>query len=99
MELTLDNLLRFTTKQDASDLFIKANAPPMLRVYGDMVAMKADPRCSHIPVVIVSAKKLTEHPPKMQALDHLYEDYFVKPFELEALVGRLAELLTSQEAA
>jgi twitching motility protein PilT len=43
MELTLDNLLRFTTQQDASDLFIKAGVPPMLRVYGDMVPMKVDP--------------------------------------------------------
>jgi twitching motility protein PilT len=42
MELTLDNLLRFTAKQDASDLFIKANCPPMLRVYGEMVPMKMD---------------------------------------------------------
>jgi len=43
MDLTLDNLLRFTVKQDASDLFIKANCPPLLRIYGDMVAMKTDP--------------------------------------------------------
>ena len=42
MEMTLDNLLRFTAKQDASDLFIKAKCPPMLRVYGDMVPMKMD---------------------------------------------------------
>lgn len=43
MDLTLDNLLRFTVKQDASDLFIKANCPPLLRIYGDMVPMKTDP--------------------------------------------------------
>ncbi|HJN15616.1 MAG TPA: type IV pilus twitching motility protein PilT, partial [Armatimonadota bacterium] len=39
MDLTLDNLLKFTVKQDASDLFIKANNPPLLRIYGDMVPM------------------------------------------------------------
>ena len=43
MDLTLDNLLRFTVKQDASDLFIKAHCPPLLRIYGDMVPMKMDP--------------------------------------------------------
>lgn len=43
MDLTLDNLLRFTVKQDASDLFIKAHSPPLLRIYGDMVPMKMDP--------------------------------------------------------
>jgi len=43
MDLNLDNLLRFTAKQDASDLFIKANCPPLLRIYGDMVPMKVDP--------------------------------------------------------
>jgi len=43
MEMTLDKLLRFTAQQDASDLFIKAKCPPMLRVYGDMVPMKTDP--------------------------------------------------------
>jgi twitching motility protein PilT len=42
MDMTLDNLLRFTAKQDASDLFIKAHNPPLLRIYGDMVPMKMD---------------------------------------------------------
>ena len=46
MDLTLDNLLKFTVKQDASDLFIKANCPPLLRIYGDMVPMKMDPLTS-----------------------------------------------------
>jgi len=40
MDMTLDNLLRFTAKQDASDLFIKAFCPPLLRIYGEMVPMK-----------------------------------------------------------
>jgi len=40
MDMTLDNLLRFTAKQDASDLFIKAHCPPLLRIYGEMVPMK-----------------------------------------------------------
>ncbi|MGQ9730694.1 MAG: type IV pilus twitching motility protein PilT [Candidatus Zipacnadales bacterium] len=43
MDLTLDKLLRFTVKQDASDLFIKAYSPPLLRIYGEMVPMKLDP--------------------------------------------------------
>jgi len=43
MDLTLDNLLRFAVKQDASDLFIKAHQPPLIRKYGDMIRMNLDP--------------------------------------------------------
>ena len=43
MDLTLDNLLRFTVAQDASDLFVKAHQPPLIRKYGDMIRLKMDP--------------------------------------------------------
>ncbi len=39
----LDDLLRFAVGNDASDLFIKAHSPPIVRVYGDLVPMKLDP--------------------------------------------------------
>ena len=63
-----------------------------------LMAMKADPRCSPIPVIIVSAKTPAEHTPKMEALDGLFEDYFVKPFEVDMLVARLRELLPAPDA-
>jgi twitching motility protein PilT len=39
----IDDLLRWAVQNDASDLFIKANAPPMVRVYGDLLRMQGDP--------------------------------------------------------
>ena len=41
--MKIDDLLRFTVSQDASDLHIKAARPPLLRVSGKLVPLKADP--------------------------------------------------------
>jgi two-component system OmpR family response regulator len=58
-----------------------------------LMTIKADPRSSSIPIIIVSAKTPAEHPIEMEALMDYYEDYFVKPFELNVLVARIAEIL------
>jgi twitching motility protein PilT len=39
----LNKLLEFTVKQGASDLILKAGAPPILRINGELVRMKGDP--------------------------------------------------------
>ncbi|MFQ6098344.1 MAG: type IV pilus twitching motility protein PilT [Armatimonadota bacterium] len=39
----IDDLLRFAVQQDASDLHIKADSPPLLRIYGDLIPMKMAP--------------------------------------------------------
>lgn len=38
----LDKLLRFSTKQRASDLILKAGQPPIFRIHGDLVRMGAE---------------------------------------------------------
>jgi twitching motility protein PilT len=39
----LEKLLRFSVKQKASDLIIKAGQPPVFRIHGDLVRMGAQP--------------------------------------------------------
>lgn len=39
----LDKLLRFSVKQRASDLIIKAGQPPIFRIHGDLIRMGAEP--------------------------------------------------------
>ena len=58
-----------------------------------LMTLKADARSSHVPVIIVTGKTPAEHRAKMETLSDLYEDYFVKPFEIELLVARIAEVL------
>ncbi len=55
--------------------------------------IKADPDFSEVPVLIISAKHPREDPQGTEAHADLYEDYFVKPFEVDELVAKLAELL------
>jgi twitching motility protein PilT len=42
-ELELDNLLNFCVQQGGSDLILKAGAPPVIRLNGDLVRLKSDP--------------------------------------------------------
>lgn len=56
-------------------------------------AIKADSRLSNLPVIIVSAVDPSEYPPKIEAHSGLYEDYIVKPFDIETLVTRIAQVL------
>ncbi len=41
-ELDLNKLLSFTVQQGASDLIVKSDAPPVVRLHGDLVRMRAD---------------------------------------------------------
>lgn len=58
-----------------------------------LMTMKAHPHLSSIPAIIISAKTPAEHRSKMEALTSLYEDYFVKPFEVDVLLARIAQIL------
>jgi DNA-binding response OmpR family regulator len=57
--------------------------------------IRADPSFGNIPVLIVSARTPGEHPSEMEAHAGLYEAYFVKPFEVDDLVVKIAEMLAS----
>jgi DNA-binding response OmpR family regulator len=63
-----------------------------------LMTLKADPRSSHVPVIIVTGKTPAEHRAQMKNLAGLYEDYFVKPFEIEPLIAKIAELLQDSPA-
>jgi pilus retraction protein PilT len=41
--MSIDDLLRFMVKQGASDLHVKPMRPPLLRVHGKLLPLKADP--------------------------------------------------------
>jgi len=41
--MDLVKLLEFSVRQEASDLVLKANQPPIFRIHGDLVRMKIDP--------------------------------------------------------
>jgi CheY-like chemotaxis protein len=59
--------------------------------------IKADPHLSEIPVLIVSARHPREDPLRTEAHADMFEAYFVKPFEVDELVAKLAELLPAPE--
>jgi DNA-binding response OmpR family regulator len=58
-----------------------------------LMTMKAEPQLSSIPTIVVSGKAPTEHPSEVEALEHLYEAYFLKPFEVDDLVASIAQVL------
>jgi DNA-binding response OmpR family regulator len=60
--------------------------------------IKEDAILCDVPVIIVSAMAPSEHPPQIEAHTGMYEDYFVKPFEIDVLVASIAKAL-SQSAA
>jgi DNA-binding response OmpR family regulator len=55
--------------------------------------VKAESCLASIPVVIVSARHPREDPTRTGTHADMFEDYFIKPFEVHELVARLQELL------
>src|SRR5690242_8456301 len=43
MRVTIDDLLKFVVQNDGSDLIIKAESPPLVRIHGDLRQMKIEP--------------------------------------------------------
>jgi DNA-binding response OmpR family regulator len=56
-------------------------------------AIRADDRLGTVPVIIISAKHPAEHPRQMEAHAGMFEEYLVKPFEVDELVNKMAEVL------
>ena len=63
-----------------------------------LMTLKADAQSSQVPVIIVTGKLPSEHRTQMETLSDLYEDYFVKPFEIDVLIARIAEVLAEPAA-
>jgi DNA-binding response OmpR family regulator len=60
--------------------------------------IKADSHLGNVPVIMVSAKTPSEHPSLMETYADMYEDYFLKPFNVNELVAKLAEILPTGRA-
>ncbi|HNW58893.1 MAG TPA: response regulator [bacterium] len=56
--------------------------------------IKSDERCSHIPVILLTAR--SSHPAKMKGLETGADDYLTKPFSAEELRARIDNLLISR---
>lgn len=62
-------------------------------------SIRAEPRLNNVPVFIVSGRSPSEYRSEMQVLDKLYDDYFLKPFEVHLLVERIGAALNNRAAA
>ena len=72
-KMTIDELLKFTVRQSASDLHIKPMRPPLLRIKGKLVPIKSDPLVPDVIKEILYAV-LTDRQ------KHLLEDNFYTEF-------------------
>lgn len=60
-------------------------------------AIKADDHLRQVPVIIVSARHPKEDPVRTEAHVGMFEGYLVKPFEVNALIAKIREILASSE--
>ncbi len=58
-------------------------------------SLKNNPKTSHIPVILLTAK--TDHSHKMDGLQQGADSYLTKPFQEEELLIRISNLLTAKE--
>ncbi len=71
-QLQIDDLLRTAVDRDASDIHIKAESPPLLRIYGELIPMDL------APLSIDEAKRLS-----MMVLSQEERDEFERQWELD----------------
>ncbi len=87
----LDKLLRFSVKQKASDLILKAGQPPIFRIHGDLVRMGQEPLSNEdsrsialSPLNPTQVKQFEE----MMELDYAYQIPGVARFRVNIMVQR-----------
>src|SRR2546425_1949896 len=68
MAITVDELLATTVKMDGSDLHIKADSPPLVRVYGDLFPL------DYPPFTMEQAKELSYSIISREQIERLEED-------------------------
>jgi twitching motility protein PilT len=89
--LNIDDLLRWAVQNDASDLFIKAHGPPMVRVYGDLLRMQADPlspdEAKRLSYSILTEEEIQEFEKDLE-LDVAYEIEDLCRFRVNIFVQR-----------
>jgi twitching motility protein PilT len=91
MALELDKLLNFTVQNRGSDLILKAGAPPVLRVHGDLVPMKMDPldadESRRLAYSVLSEGQIADFERNLE-LDYAYEIEGVARFRCNIMVQR-----------
>lgn len=77
------------------DLVISDVMMPGMDGYGLCRLLKSNPETDFIPVILLTAKAATEH--KVAGLQEGADDYVVKPFEMEELEARVANLIATRQ--
>ncbi len=77
------------------DLVISDVMMPGMDGYGLCRSLRSNPETDFIPVILLTAKAATEH--KVSGLAEGADDYVVKPFEMEELEARVANLIASRQ--
>ncbi len=87
----INKLLEFTVKKEASDLILKAGSPPILRIHGDLVRLKADPltpeEAREIPYQILDEDQKRKFEDMLE-LDFAYEIKGLARFRVNLMVQR-----------
>ena len=87
----IHKLLEFTVKQNASDLILKVDAPPILRVHGDLVRLKGEPLtpedCRALPYSILTPEERQRFEDNLE-LDLAYEIEGLARFRCNLMVQR-----------
>lgn len=87
----LDKLLAYTAKIGASDLILKAGAPPVVRLHGDLVRLKSDPLTDEdarsIPYQILTEEQKRKFEDQLE-LDLAYQLEGVARFRVNLMVQR-----------
>jgi chemosensory pili system protein ChpA (sensor histidine kinase/response regulator) len=74
------------------DVVITDLEMPVMHGYDLMAEMKKNPALMHIPVIVLTSRAGDKH--RQKALEMGAQDYIVKPFEEQDMLGALRKLLT-----
>lgn len=81
-----------TARREVPDLILLDLALPVLDGYGVLKELKSDPRCRHIPVLVISAR--SDPQGLAQALDWGDADsYYAKPLKMDVLIKLIRNIL------
>jgi len=78
MSLSIDDLLREVIRHDASDLHIKANNPPMMRIQGDLVRTEHDALSADATYNLLISILTPERKAKLDDFKELDLSYYVE---------------------
>lgn len=77
------------------DLVISDVLMPKMDGLQMLAKIKTDKRTSHIPVILLTARSLSQH--KIEGLETGADDYLLKPFDFDELIARIDNLLKSRK--